>query len=238
MNDEGKKKQEILYKLEEMRLLLAEAKESEPEIKPGLSAFPITENLYRQLLEAAQTIAEIIETRDPYKAGHHRRVADLAHAIGTEINLKSDQNNGIRIAGLIHDIGKISVPAAILNKPRRLTESEFELVKIHAQSGYEMLNGIAFPWPIDRMVLEHHERINGSGYPHGAVGDQLLVESRIMAVSDVVNGISYHRPYRPALGIDAALYDIRGNRGILYDPEVVDACLRLFSQKKYRMEED
>ena len=195
MNGEDKKKQEILYKLEEMRLLLAEEKESEPEMKPGLSTFPIPENLYIRLLEVAQTIAEIIETRDPYKADHHRRVADLAHAIGTEMHLKSDQNNGIRIAGLIHDIGKISVPGAILNKPRRLTESEFELVKIHAQSGYEMLNGIAFPWPIARIVLEHHERINGSGYPHGMAGDQLLVKSRIMAVSDVVNGISYHRSW-------------------------------------------
>ncbi len=238
MNDEDKTKQRIFYKLEEMRLLLIEAKRSGPEMKLGLSASAITETAYRQLMEAAQSIAEIIETRDPYKADHHRRVAGLANAIGIEMNLKSDQNEGIRIAGLIHDIGKISVSADILNKPRRLTESEFELVKIHAQSGYEMLKDIAFPWPIPRMVLEHHERINGSGYPHGTNGDQLLLESRILAVSDVVNGISYHRPYRPALGIDAALYDIRGNRGILYDPEVVDTCLGLFSQKKYKMEED
>ncbi|MGZ6249587.1 MAG: HD-GYP domain-containing protein [Syntrophales bacterium] len=238
MNDEDKTKQEIFYKLEEMRQLLNEAEKSEHETKHALSALPITENLYSQLFEAARAIAQIIEKRDPYKADHHRRVADLAHAIGTEMNLKSDQNNGIRIAGLIHDIGKISVPAAILNKPRRLTKSEFEMVKIHAQSGYDMLHGIAFPWPIARMVLEHHERINGSGYPNGTAGDRLLVESRIMAVSDVVNGISYHRPYRPALGIEAALYDIRGNRGILFDPEVVDACLRLFGQKKYGMEED
>lgn len=238
MNDEDKTKQKIFYKLEEMRLLLNEAKKSEPEMKLALSVFPITETLYRQLFEAAQAIAVTIETRDPYKADHHRRVADLAHAIGTEMNLTSDQNNGIRITGLIHDIGKISVAADILNKPRRLTESEFELVKIHSRFGYEILKDIEFPWPVARMVLEHHERINGSGYPNGTAGDQLLVESRILAVSDVMNGISYHRPYRPALGVDAALYDIRGNRGILYDPEVVDTCLRLFSQKKYRMEED
>ncbi|MGZ6226042.1 MAG: HD-GYP domain-containing protein, partial [Syntrophales bacterium] len=161
MNDEDKTKQEIFYKLEEMRQLLNEAEKSEHETKHALSALPITENLYSQLFEAARAIAQIIEKRDRYKADHHRRVADLAHAIGTEMNLKSDQNNGIRIAGLIHDIGKISVPAAILNKPRRLTKSEFEMVKIHAQSGYDMLHGIAFPWPIARMVLEHHERING-----------------------------------------------------------------------------
>ena len=238
MNDEDKTKQKIIYKLEEMRLQLNEARKSVSEMKPAISAFPITETLYSQLFEAARAIAGIIETRDPYKADHHRRVADLAHAIGTEMNLKSDQNNAIRIVGLIHDVGNISVSADILNKPRRLTESEFELVKIHAQSGYEMLKDIAFPWPVARMVLEHHERINGSGYPNGTTGDHLLVESRILAVADVVNGISYHRPYRPALGIDAALYDIRGNRGILYDPEVVDVCLRLFNEKKYEMEED
>jgi HD-GYP domain-containing protein (c-di-GMP phosphodiesterase class II) len=238
MNGEEKTKQEIFHKLGEMRLLLSEAKKSEPEKKLALSTFPMTEMVYIQLLVAAQAIAGIIETRDPYKADHHWRVAGLAHAIGIEMNLEGDQNDGIRLAGLIHDIGKISVPADILNKPRRLTESEFELVKVHAQSGYEMLKDIAFPWPVARVVLEHHERINGSGYPHGTTGDQLLMESRILAVSDVVNGISYHRPYRPALGIDAALYDIRGNRGILYDPEVVDACLALLSQKKYKMEEN
>jgi putative nucleotidyltransferase with HDIG domain len=238
MNDEDKTKQKIIYKLEEMRLQLDEAKKSVSEMTPAISAFPITETLYRQLFEAARAIAALIETRDPYKADHHRRVADLARAVGTEMNLKSDQNDGIRIAGLIHDIGKISVSADILNKPRRLTEPEFELVKIHAQLGYEMLKDIAFPWPIARIVLEHHERTNGSGYPNGMTGDHLLVESRILAVADVVNGITYPRPYRPALGIDAALYDIRGNRGILYDPEVVDVCLRLFRQKKYKMEED
>jgi len=238
MNDEDKTKQNISYKLEEIRLLLNEADKSAPEMKRALSASPMTETVYRQLLEAAQAIAEIVETRDPCKAEHHRRVAGLAHAIGTEMNLKKDQSDGIRTAGLVHDIGKISVSADILNKPTRLTESEFELVKSHAQSGYEMLKDIAFPWPIARMVLEHHERINGSGYPNGKTGDQLLMESRILAVSDVVNGISYHRPYRPALGVDAALYDIRGNRGILYDPEVVDTCLRLINEKKYKMEED
>jgi HD-GYP domain-containing protein (c-di-GMP phosphodiesterase class II) len=238
MNDEDKTKQKAIHKLEEMRLLLNEVKKSEPGMKLAPSAFPITETLYMQLFEAARAIAETIETRDPYKVDHHRRVADLAHAIGAEMNLKSDQNNGIRIAGLIHDIGKISVPADILNKPRRLTESEFELVKMHSQSGYEILNDIAFPWPVARMVLEHHERINGSGYPNGMTGDHLLAESRILAVADVVNAISYHRPYRPALGINTALYDIKGNRGVLYDAEVVDACLRLFNEKKYKMEEE
>lgn len=238
MNEEDKTKQKVTYKLEEMRLQLSEAKKTEHEMKLALSAFPITETLYRQIIEAAQSIAEIVETRDPYKVDHHRRVADLAHAIGAEMNLKSDQNNGIRIAGFIHDVGKISVSADILNKPTRLTASEFELLKIHAQSGHEILKDIEFPWPVAMMVLEHHERINGSGYPNGMTCDHLLVESRILAVADVVDGMAYHRPHRPALGIDAALYDIKGNRGVLYDPEVVDVCLRLFNEKNYKMEED
>ena len=238
MNNEDKTKQKVMVKLEEMRLQLNEAKKSELEMTLALPAFPITKTLYGQLIEAAQTIAKTVEKRDPYKANHHRRVADLAHAIGTEMNIKSDQNNGIRIAGLIHDIGKISVSADLLNKPRRLTEPEFELVKIHAQSGFEVLKNMAFPWPVAMMVLEHHERINGSGYPNGMTGDHLLVESRILAVADVVDGISHHRPYRPALGINVALYDIKGNRGVLYDSEVVDVCLRLFNEKNYKIKED
>jgi len=238
MNNEDKTKQKVMHKLEEMRLQLNEAKKSDLEMKLDPSALPITETLYGELIEVAQTIAKTVEKRDLYKANHHRRVADLAHAIGTEMNLKSEQNNGIRIAALIHDIGKISVSAVLLNKPRRLTSSEFELVKIHAQSGYEMLKDIAFPWPVAMMVLEHHERVNGSGYPNGVTGDHLLVESRILAVADVVDSISHHRPYRPAMGINVALYDIKGNRGVLYDPEVVDVCLRLFNEKKYKIKED
>jgi PAS domain S-box-containing protein len=183
-----------------------------------------------------QAIAVTVETRDPYTAGHQRRVADLARSIATEIGLTADQSDGIHMAGIIHDLGKISVPAEILSKPTRLTEIEFSLIKIHAQSGYDILKDIEFPWPIARMVLEHHERMNGSGYPNGLKGDQSLFESRIMSVADVVEAMASHRPYRPALGLGAALEEITKSKGLLYDPDVVDACLRLFNEKGYKIQ--
>ncbi|GAB6270871.1 MAG: hypothetical protein STSR0003_07110 [Smithella sp.] len=178
-------------------------------------------------------IALVVESKDPYTAGHQRRVADISRAIATEMGLSQDQIEGIRMAGIIHDIGKVSVPAEILSMPRKLTDLEFSLIKTHAQSGYEILKDIEFPWPIARIVLEHHERMNGSGYPNGLTGDKLLPESRILAVADVVEAMATYRPYRAALGLSAALEEIAKNRGILYDPEAVDACLRLFREKGF-----
>jgi HD-GYP domain-containing protein (c-di-GMP phosphodiesterase class II) len=162
-------------------------------------------------------------------------VADLARAIATEMNLTGDQIDGIRMASMIHDVGKISIPSEILTKPTQLTDLEFNLIKTHSQSGYNILKDIDFPWPIARIVLEHHERINGSGYPNGLKGEQILLESRILAIADVVEAISSHRPYRPAHGIEVALDEITKNKGSLYDPALVDACLRLFREKKYKM---
>jgi len=176
-----------------------------------------------------------VETRDPYTAGHQRRVAGVACAIATEMNLPADQIDGIRMAAAIHDLGKISVPAEILSKPTKLTAIEFSLIKTHSQSGYDILKDIDFPWPVARIVLEHHERINGSGYPHGLARDNILMESRIMAVADVVESMASYRPYRPALGIDAALNEIEKNRGTLYDNAVVDACLRLIREKGFQL---
>ncbi len=193
------------------------------------------ERLRKTLGGAVQAIASLVETRDPYTAGHQRRVADLARAIATEMGLSGDQIDGIRIAGTIHDLGKISVPSEILTIPRKLTALEYSLIKNHPQSGYDILKDIEFPWPIARMIVEHHERINGSGYPNGLPGEDLLLESKILSVADVVEAMATHRPYRPALGIDAALAEITANRGILYDPEVVDACLRLFRDKGYQI---
>jgi HD-GYP domain-containing protein (c-di-GMP phosphodiesterase class II) len=148
--------------------------------------------------------------------------------------LSSERIDGLRMASAIHDLGKISVPSEILSKPTRLTDIEFMLIKNHSQAGYDILKDIEFPWPIARIVLEHHERINGSGYPNGLAGENLLLESRTLAVADVVESMASHRPYRPALGIDAALEEITCNRGILYDSEVVDACLHLFMKQGYR----
>ena len=195
------------------------------------------ERMRKTLGATIQAIAVTVETRDPYTAGHQRRVADLSRAIATEMNLPIDQIEGIRMAAAIHDLGKISVPAEILSKPTKLTNIEFSLIKIHSQSGYDILKDIDFPWPIARMVLEHHERMNGSGYPNGLAGDDILIESRILAVADVVEAIASHRPYRPSLGIEAALEEIEKNRGTLYDTGAVDACLRVFREKSYHLEE-
>ena len=183
----------------------------------------------------AMTLA--VESRDPYTAGHQQRVADLAVAIAKEMNISKDQIEGIRMAGLIHDLGKISVPAEILSKPGSLTEIEFSFIKTHPRVGYDIMSDIEFPWPIAKMMLQHHERMNGSGYPQGLKGKEILPEARILGVADVVEAMASHRPYRAALGTDSALDEILGNRGALYDPEVVDACLRLFKEKGYKLSE-
>jgi len=181
-----------------------------------------------------QAMAIVVETRDPYTAGHQRRVADLARSIASEMGLPKNTIEGIRTASAIHDIGKISIPTEILSKPTRLSDTEFSLIKIHPQAGYDILKDIEFPWPVARMVLEHHERMDGLGYPNGLEGENILLESRIIALADVVEAIASHRPYRPSLGIDMALEEIVKNRGTQFDPEAVDACLRLFKEKKYR----
>ncbi len=191
------------------------------------------ERLREAFAGTIQAITSLVEAKDPYTAGHQRRVADIAQAIAVEMGLSREQMEGIAMAGIIHDIGKVSVPAEILCSPRRLTQLEFNLIKTHAQSGYEILKDIKFPWPIARMVLEHHERMDGSGYPHGLTGNNILPESRILAVADVVEAMATHRPYRAALGLEPALQEITKNRGILFDEEAVDACLRLFREKGY-----
>ena len=194
-------------------------------------------NLRKSLGATIQAMAVTVETRDPYTAGHQRRVADLARSIAVEMRLSRDQIDGIRMAATIHDLGKISVPVELLTKPTRLTKIEFDLIKTHAQSGYDILKDIDFPWPIARMVLEHHERVDGSGYPNGLTRDQILIESRILSVADVIEAMASHRPYRPGRGIQAALDEIATNRDILYDADAVDACLRLFTEKGYRLVE-
>jgi len=216
----------------------------DPEGKPiGFQGFThdITDrkNTLEQLRKAlggtVQAVASMVESKDPYTAGHQRRVADISRAIATEMGLTQERIESLRVAGTIHDIGKVSVPAEILTMPRKLTNLEFGLIQTHAQSGYDILKDIEFPWPIARMVLEHHERMNGSGYPNGLVGDQILLESRILAVADVVEAMATHRPYRAALGLDKALEEITQNKGLLYDPEAVDACLHLFREKGYEI---
>ncbi|KAF0158816.1 MAG: HD-GYP domain-containing protein [Syntrophaceae bacterium] len=193
------------------------------------------DRLRKALGGTVRAIASLVETRDPYTAGHQNRVADLARTIAREMGLSGERIEGLRMAGIIHDIGKVSVPSEILSTPKRLTDLEFSLIKTHAQSGYDILKDIEFPWPVARMVLEHHERMNGSGYPNGLTGDNILVESRILSVADVVEAMATHRPYRSSLGLDAALEEITRNKGLLYDTDAVDACLRIFKEKGYKI---
>jgi putative nucleotidyltransferase with HDIG domain len=181
-----------------------------------------------------QAMALTVERRDPYTAGHQRRVSDLARGVAVEMALSNHQIDGIRIAGLIHDLGKICVPAEILSKPGQLSEIEHTLIKDHPQVGYEILKEIEFPWPVAQIVLQHHERIDGSGYPAGLCGEDILVEARTLAVADVVEAMASHRPYRPTLGRDMALEEISQNRGVLYDPDVVDACMKLLLEKDFQ----
>ena len=191
-------------------------------------------SLLSNLEETLRAISTMLEKRDPYTAGHQQRVADLAEKIALELGLSKEQAHGIRLAGIVHDIGKIQVPAEVLNKPGQLTDIEFSLIKLHPQTGYDILKGIKFPWPIAEAVLQHHERLNGSGYPKGLKANQIIIEARIIAVADTVEAMSSHRPYRAGLGLEAALIQVSNARGIELDQDAVDACLRLFREQGYQ----
>jgi PAS domain S-box-containing protein len=199
----------------------------------------LTQSLER-LRKVTGTIIDVmimaVEARDPYTSGHQQRVADLARAIGTEMGLPEDQLDGLRVAGVVHDLGKISIPTEILTNPRKLTDIELQLVRTHSQIGYDLIKDIQFPWPIAQMILQHHERLDGSGYPRGLRGEEIMLEARILMVADIVEAISSHRPYRPALGVDKALEEIAQGRGTIYDADVVDVCLRLFREKAFKFE--
>ncbi len=193
----------------------------------------VLETLKKSVEVTIQVMVSAIEARDPYTAGHQIRVANLACAIAEEMGLPQEKIDGIRMAGSIHDIGKLSIPAEILTKPTKLTNLEYSLIKEHSGSGHEMLKDVESQWPLAEIVFQHHERMNGSGYPRQLKGDEILQEARILAVSDVVESMASHRPYRPSLGLEAALDEIEKNKGVLYDTAVVDACLRLFREKNY-----
>ena len=195
------------------------------------------ESLRKAIGATIRVMVSSVERKDPYTAGHQLRSADLARAIATEMGLPKEKIDGIRIACSIHDIGKLSIPAEILSKPTNLTNSEFSLIQEHSQIGYEILKDMESSWPLAQIVYQHHERMDGSGYPRKLAGDDILIEARILAVADVVESMASYRPYRPALGIGAALEEIEKNSGTLYDKTVADACLRLFREKGYKFKE-
>lgn len=188
--------------------------------------------LRRALGSIINVVAATVEMRDPGTAGHQKRVANLARAIGAEMGLPAETIEAIRFAGVVHDVGKTSIPAEILSKPGRLSEDERRLVREHARFGFEILRNVEFPWPIAEIVRQHHERLDGSGYPRGLKGTEILIEARIIAVADVMEAMASHRPYRPSLGIEAALAEITAQRGVLYDERAVDACLKIFAERK------
>ena len=180
-----------------------------------------------------EAMALAIDKRDPYTSGHQKRVSILADAIAEEMGLPKDQIEGVRMAAMIHDVGKNAIPVQILSKPVKLTRLEMEMIKEHSQMGYDILKGIEFPWPVAQMVLQHHERIDGSGYPQGLSGDEIYLGAKILGVADVVEAMASHRPYRASLGLDKAMEEISKNRGVLYDPDVVDAALRFLRRKGF-----
>ena len=221
-------------KLSETRVLgfckdITMRKKTEESLKKTL------ESLRKAFGTIVQVMVSAVEARDPYTAGHQLRVANIARAIATEMGLPQEKVDGIRMAGSIHDIGKLSIPSDILSKPAKLTDIEFSLIKEHARQGYEILKDVESPWPLAQIVYQHHERMDGSGYPRNLKGDEILIEARIMAVADVVESMASHRPYRPTLGINAALEEIEKNRETLYDTNVADACLRLFREKGFQL---
>lgn len=215
------------------------------ELKAKIHRIRKEQDIYRQLQQTVITLkklfenavgalASTLEQRDPYTAGHQQRVGNLACAIAREIGLPEDRIEILRLAAFVHDIGKVAVPADILSKPGTLSAIEMSLIRGHCQAGFDILKNVEFPWPIAEMVYQHHERVNGSGYPLGLVGPLIHLEARILAVADVVEAMNAHRPYRPARELNAALEEIAKNRGVLYDSQVVDACLRLFNEKGWQ----
>jgi len=205
-------------------------RQAEEKIQQGLK------QLEKSMGETIKAMSTVVETRDPYTAGHHDKVARLADAIAKKMNLSEEMIRGIQMAGVIHDIGKMYIPADILSKPGKLSNIEMQLLKTHSQSGYDIMKHIDFPWPVARIILEHHERMDGSGYPNGRSNNDILLESRIVAIADVVDAMASHRPYRTALGIDMALREIEKNKGLLYDTDAVDACLMLFREEGFQLE--
>ena len=237
MKNIGNKKDRLVEELQEMHEKVAELEkivvrynQLERELQQG------DEKLQKLIEGIAYMITEIVEIRDPYLIGHHQRVFKLATAIAQEMKLPQDKTEGVKIASLVYDVGKVNVPAEIASKPSALVEVEFNLLKNYPRTGYEILKKVDFPWPIAEIVFQHQEKIDGSGYPRGLKGAEILIEAKILGVANVVEAMSSYKSYRPALSMDEALAEISKYINILFDPEVVDACLKLFKEKGFKFE--
>jgi len=207
---------------------ITELKKAEARIREDAA------QLERAMLGTLEALSMMSELRDPYTVGHERQVGDLAAAIGRELGLPEERVKGLRVIGYLHDIGKITVPAEILSKPGHLSHLEFELIKTHPQAGYDILKSVEFPWPVVEAIVQHHEHLDGSGYPNGLRGDAISLEARIISVADTVEAMAHHRPYRPVVGLENALNELRTGAGIRFDPAVVEACLRLFQEGRFQ----
>ena len=236
MKDEEKKEQ-LIEELQEMHEKTAELEKIvvrdnrlERELQQSYK------KLQKFIASMAYIITEIVEIRDPYLRGHHQRVSKLATAIAQEMKLPQDKIEGVKFASLVHDVGKVNLPTEIVSKPSKLVEVEFNLVKNHPRTGYEILEKVDFPWPIAEIVFQHQEKIDGSGYPRGLKGAEILIEAKILGVANVVEAMSSYKSYRPALSIDEALVEISKNKNILFDPKIVDTCVKLFKEKGFIFE--
>jgi HD-GYP domain-containing protein (c-di-GMP phosphodiesterase class II) len=227
----GRRTAELVRTNEQLRREIDHRKHTQKELQQSLG------RLTRIIGGTVMAIAAMVEKRDPYTSGHQARVAELARAIGRELNFSPDRLEGLFIASAIHDIGKISLPAEILSKPSQLNHLERSLIQAHAQAGHDILRVVDFPWPVATIVLQHHERLNGTGYPQGLAGEDILEEAGIVGVADVVETMSSHRPYRPSIGLDKALEEIAQHKGVLYHPAAVDACIRLIREKRFEFTE-
>lgn len=237
MKDEDKAKDQLIKELQKMREKVTGLEEVKLKYNQVDKKLKQTDMKLQKIIEdIADIITKVIELRDPYSIGHLQRVSKLAMAIAQEMKLPQDKIKGIKIASLVHDIGKVNLPSEIVRKPGKLIEVEFNLIKSHPKISYDLLKRIDFPWPIAEIVFQHQEKIDGSGYPRGLKGDEICIEAKILGVANVVEAMSSYRSYRPALIIDEALNEIDKNKNIIFDPEVVDACIKLFKEKGFKFE--
>ena len=235
MKDEEKTKEQLIEEIKTLQMMIKKLDDELESERKGLDKAlqQSSEKLQRGMKDVMLAMASLVEIRNPLMTGHHERVANLVFAIATEMGLSEEQTTGAFLAGLVHDIGEIKIPLDILIKPYRVSEEEFTFIKTHPQVGYDLLKTIELPWPVAEIVLQHHERIDGSGYPKGLKGEAILLEARILGIADVVEAMSSFRIYRRSSGIQRAMEEITKKKGDLYDTEVVDTCLKIFTEQGF-----